>query len=595
MPNNTPVLQPDITLNKKETEILTDIAIGTTVASAIACHEAIGKNNATDADKKATESARNYLNRELSNLGICGTIVIGEGERDEAPMLFINEKVGINADKHNDKLTVSNIEHNYSYEKDTEYGAGVENSEVENSAIKDDSYDSTKIEMESAKVDAKTGSEIDNEKSDYEEVAKMHMKADVKMEIDIAIDPLECTTSCAENLPNSITVVAMSKRGGLLNAPDVYMNKIATAINIPEGTLHINNTVEQNIGNLAKFLNIKQNDIGVCILNRPRHKDLINKCNAIGVKIHLIEDGDILGILQTAQYKTNGVHLYLGIGGAPEGVIAAAALTNLGGFIQGVLTATNASQEGRLKKFNINHNDKTVLEISDMAKGDCVFAATAVTDINMNILSTLLSTVLSADILNQLKERNSSDKSISHNALQQEINDAMLSDDILNDFTMNEKIPQETKLEEQANADLRNASVRNAELENGGVNDESKSSQLAGKDGTLALQIGGQSGKSGNQSGSQSGAKFYGKANSISIEQDITHGMQKVSKIGGVSLLNGNNINLPQNNAKTNTQETYEKAIAGDSADESLKYITNTIVINSQSAMATLVSALRRS
>ena len=248
-------------------------------------------------EKSADQAAVDAMRRELNRLPIDGTIVIGEGERDEAPMLFIGEKVG-----------------------------------------------------------TRTGPKVD-----------------------IAVDPLEGTTLCAKDMPGSIAVMAMAQAGSLLNAPDVYMEKIAIGPGYPKGIVDLDMTPEENIRALSKAKNVRPNEITVCVLDRPRHAALIAACRRAGASLRLLTDGDVAGIILTAQPDETGVDLYLGTGGAPEGVLAAGALRCVGGQMQGRLILDTAEKVERAKKMGIA-DAKKIYDMKELASGDVVVAATGVTD-----------------------------------------------------------------------------------------------------------------------------------------------------------------------------------------------------------------------
>ena len=264
-----------------------------TEAAAIAAARLRGRGQEKAADKVAVDAMRH----ELAQLAIRGTVVIGEGEMDEAPMLYIGEKVGS--------------------------GEGPE--------------------------------------------------------VDIAVDPLEGTTICAKAMPNALAVLAISERGGLLHAPDIYMNKIAIGPGYPPGTVDLDAPPAANIEALAKAKGVPVSDITACILDRPRHADLIAAVRKAGAGVQLIPDGDIAGVIWTTDPKETGIDIYLGSGGAPEGVLAAAALRCIGGQIEGRLLPASDEQRTRVKKMGIaDVNRKFKLE--DMASADVIFAATGVTD-----------------------------------------------------------------------------------------------------------------------------------------------------------------------------------------------------------------------
>ncbi len=272
-------------------------AVRVTEAAALASFDWMGKGKEKDADLAAVNAMREALN----SLSIDGTIVIGEGERDKAPMLYIGEKVG-NA--------------------------------------------------------AGTGPKID-----------------------IALDPLEGTTICAHGGANSLTVIAMAEKGGFLHAPDVYMSKIAVGGGLPEGVVDLDNSPKQNLKNLAKAKKCEVSDLVVVILQRDRHKEIIAGVREAGARIQLITDGDVAGVIATSRPGT-GVDMYMGIGGAPEGVLAAAALRSIGGQMQGRLLFTADEERERAKRMGIDDfNRKYNLE--ELAKGDVMFAATGVTDGSM--------------------------------------------------------------------------------------------------------------------------------------------------------------------------------------------------------------------
>jgi len=270
-------------------------AVRVTEAAALAASKLMGRGDEKMADQAAVDAMRTSLN----SLNIEGTVVIGEGERDEAPMLFIGEKVGM--------------------------GGGPK--------------------------------------------------------IDIALDPLEGTTITAKGLPNSLAVMAMAEHGGFLNAPDVYMDKIAVGGGLPEGIVDLDKSVAQNLGDLAKAKKVDVNDLVVCILDRPRHSELIAKVREAGARIMLIGDGDVSGVIATST-GDSGIDIYMGSGGAPEGVLAAAALRAIGGQIQGRLLFRNDDEKARAKKWGITDLNRKY-SMTDMAKGDVMFAATGVTSGSM--------------------------------------------------------------------------------------------------------------------------------------------------------------------------------------------------------------------
>ncbi len=267
-------------------------AVRVTEAAALAASRQMGLGDEVAADQAAVDAMRQALN----HLDIDGTVVIGEGERDEAPMLYIGEEVG-----------------------------------------------------------TKNGPKID-----------------------VALDPLEGTTITAKAMPNSLTVVALAEGGNLLKAPDVYMDKIAVGGGLPEGIVDLDAPPAENIESLAKAKGVAPSDIICCILDRPRHAELIGAVRDVGARIMLIPDGDVAGVIATSEPET-GIDIYLGIGGAPEGVLAAAALRCIGGQMQGRLLFRNDDEKMRADKLGVTDlNAKYGLE--EMAAGDVIFAATGVTD-----------------------------------------------------------------------------------------------------------------------------------------------------------------------------------------------------------------------
>jgi fructose-1,6-bisphosphatase II / sedoheptulose-1,7-bisphosphatase len=264
-------------------------AIGVTQAAAIACLQWIGRGDGMAADGAAVDAMRNAL----SAMQISGRIVIGEGERDEAPMLYIGEELGCGGE-----------------------------------------------------------------------------------ELDIAVDPLEGTNLCATASPNALTVLAMAKRGNLLHAPDVYMDKIAVGGGLPEGIIDINASVKTNLSALAKARGKDINDMLVVILDRPRHAELIAHTKEAGARVRHISDGDVSAIIEAA---TGAVDMVIGSGGAPEGVLAAAALRCLGGQMQGRLLFNDDAQKQRAQMMGIVDLSK-IYVANELAKGDVVFAATGVTN-----------------------------------------------------------------------------------------------------------------------------------------------------------------------------------------------------------------------
>ena len=268
-----------------------------TEAAALAASKLMGRGD----EKKADQAAVDAMRTSLNSLAIDGTVVIGEGERDEAPMLYIGEKVGLGQ-------------------------AGAP-------------------------------------------------------KIDIALDPLEGTTITAKGLPNALAVIAMAEHGGFLNAPDVYMDKIAVGGGLPDGIVDLDKTAKQNLTDLAKAKKVDVADLVVCILDRPRHAELIAKVREAGARIMLIGDGDVSGVIATST-GDSGINIYMGSGGAPEGVLAAAALRAIGGQIQGRLLFRNDDEKGRARKWGITDLNRKY-SMTDMAKGDVMFAATGVTSGSM--------------------------------------------------------------------------------------------------------------------------------------------------------------------------------------------------------------------
>ncbi|MGB8632928.1 MAG: class II fructose-bisphosphatase [Xanthobacteraceae bacterium] len=249
------------------------------------------------AEKMSDQAAVDAMRRELSGLAIDGTVVIGEGEMDEAPMLFIGEKVGTKAGP----------------------------------------------------------------------------------KVDIAVDPLEGTTLCAKNMPGAIATLAMAEDGTLLHAPDIYMDKIAIGPGYAPDVVDLDAPAKENILNLAKAKGVQPHAITAMILDRPRHADLIHAVREAGAAVSLITDGDVAGVIHTADPEKTGIDIYLGIGGAPEGVLAAAALRCIGGQMQTRLVLDTEQKRERAAKMGIKDPRKKY-QIEDMVSGDCLFAATGVTD-----------------------------------------------------------------------------------------------------------------------------------------------------------------------------------------------------------------------
>jgi fructose-1,6-bisphosphatase II / sedoheptulose-1,7-bisphosphatase len=264
-----------------------------TEAAAIAAAALRGRGQKNAADKAAVDAMRS----ELSKLAINGTVVIGEGEMDEAPMLYIGETVGS--------------------------GDGPE--------------------------------------------------------VDIAVDPLEGTTICATDMPNALAVLAISEKGGFLHAPDIYMDKIAIGPGYALGVVDLDAPPADNINALAKAKGVSVSEISACILDRPRHEELIAAVREAGASVRLIPDGDIAGVIWTTDPEETGIDIYLGSGGAPEGVLAAAALRCIGGQMQGRLLPANDAERARVESMGIpDANRKYVLD--EMASADVIVSATGVTD-----------------------------------------------------------------------------------------------------------------------------------------------------------------------------------------------------------------------
>jgi fructose-1,6-bisphosphatase II / sedoheptulose-1,7-bisphosphatase len=275
--------------------ILTMELARATERAAVAASTLIGRGDEKAADQAAVDAMR----RELNRLDIDGEVVIGEGERDEAPMLYIGEKVGT--------------------------GKGPK--------------------------------------------------------VDIALDPLEGTTLTAKGMPNALAVVAMAEAGSLLNAPDVYMDKIALGGDYPAGLVDLDADPAENVRAVASAKGVDVALVNVCILDRPRHAEMIAKVREVGARVTLISDGDIAAIIHTTDPST-GIDLYMGTGGAPEGVLAASALRCTGGQMQGRLVLTDEGQRQRAAKMGIQDYDKKY-NVEEMAKGDVVLSATGVTGGNM--------------------------------------------------------------------------------------------------------------------------------------------------------------------------------------------------------------------
>ena len=269
-------------------------AVRVTEAAALAASRLMGRGD----EKAADQAAVNAMRRALNGLAIAGTVMIGEGERDEAPMLYIGEEVGSGGPK-----------------------------------------------------------------------------------IDIALDPLEGTTITAKGGQNALAVIAMAQSGGFLNAPDTYMNKIAVGGSLPDDLVDLDAEPADNLANLARARKVAVSDLVACILDRPRHNELIAKVREAGARIMLIGDGDVSGVIATSR-PDSGVDIYMGIGGAPEGVLAAAALRCIGGQFQGRLVFRNHEERARGQRWGITDFDRKY-SLHELADGDVMFAATGVTDGSM--------------------------------------------------------------------------------------------------------------------------------------------------------------------------------------------------------------------
>jgi len=277
-----------VPLNKE----LIDNMITVTSQAAIACHHFVGKNDKKNADKAATDAMRNEINK----LELNGEVVIGEGELDEAPMLFIGEKLGLGGN----------------------------------------------------------------------------------LDIDIAVDPLEGTNFVAKNLPGALSVISIAEKGNLFNAPETYMNKLAVSNKVPYDATDLDFSLEKNIKNIADSLNKDITHITACLLNRPRHNEIIENLKKMNVKMKLISDGDVSGALMVTDDKYN-VDVFLGIGGGPEGVLAASAIDAYGCKFQGRFIFDNERDISRAKKMGIKDLEKKY-DLKEIIKGDSIFCATDITD-----------------------------------------------------------------------------------------------------------------------------------------------------------------------------------------------------------------------
>lgn len=271
---------------------LADAMVRVTELTAIAASKEVGRGDEKKADQAAVDAMRTAFNA----IDFQGRVVIGEGERDEAPMLYIGEEVGT--------------------------GKGPE--------------------------------------------------------IDIALDPLEGTTLTAKAMANALAVLAIAPRGGLLYAPDTYMDKLAIGPGYPEGVVDLHATPAENVAELARAKGVDVSQITACVLDRTRHADIIESLRSAGVRIKLITDGDVAGVIATTDPST-GVDIYMGQGGAPEGVLAAAALKCVGGQMQGQLVFRNDEERARAARTGIKDFDRTY-KLNELASGETVFCASGVTD-----------------------------------------------------------------------------------------------------------------------------------------------------------------------------------------------------------------------
>jgi fructose-1,6-bisphosphatase II / sedoheptulose-1,7-bisphosphatase len=267
-----------------------------TESAAIAAAKMRGRGDEKSADQAAVDAMR----KQLNIINMQGTVVIGEGERDEAPMLYIGEKVGT--------------------------GNGPK--------------------------------------------------------LDIALDPLEGTTLCAKAMPNSLAVLAISEDKGMLNAPDTYMDKIAIGPGYAEGVINLDASPAENIIALSKEKGVKPDQISACILDRSRHSKHIESVRSVGASVYLIQDGDVAGVIATTNPNETNIDIYMGIGGAPEGVLAAAALKCIGGQMQSRLVINNTDEERRAKKMGIENLDK-LYTLDELVSKDVIFSASGVTDGSM--------------------------------------------------------------------------------------------------------------------------------------------------------------------------------------------------------------------
>ena len=271
---------------------LVEKIINVTSKAATSCYKFIGQNQKENADKAATDSMRNEINK----IDINGEVVIGEGELDEAPMLYIGEKLGMGG----------------------------------------------------------------------------------FLNLDIAVDPVEGTNFVAKNLPGALSVISVAEKGNLFNAPETYMDKLAVSSDVPEDATDLDFSLEKNIRNIAEALNKNVNDVTACLLDRPRHKKIIDKLNEMKVKMKLISDGDVSGALLVTNKKYN-VDIFLGIGGGPEGVLAASAIDAYGCKFQGRFIFDSDNDKSRARKMGIV-DLKRKYNLKEIIKGDSIFCATGITD-----------------------------------------------------------------------------------------------------------------------------------------------------------------------------------------------------------------------
>ena len=271
---------------------LVEKIINVTSKAATSCYKFIGQNQKENADKAATDSMRNEINK----IDINGEVVIGEGELDEAPMLYIGEKLGMGG----------------------------------------------------------------------------------FLNLDIAVDPVEGTNFVAKNLPGALSVISVAEKGNLFNAPETYMDKLAVSSDVPEDATDLDFSLEKNIRNVAEALNKNVNEVTACLLDRPRHKKIIDKLNEMKVKMKLISDGDVSGALLVTNKKYN-VDIFLGIGGGPEGVLAASAIDAYGCKFQGRFIFDSDSDKSRARKMGIV-DLKRKYNLKEIIKGDSIFCATGITD-----------------------------------------------------------------------------------------------------------------------------------------------------------------------------------------------------------------------